>query len=87
MAKAFLQVTKFQGAGKKSDVGSGSNAAKQPIPREDAIFLEPSDFHESLVGKRLQVFWPEDKKWWHVTVIDIELEANTATLLYDTSEF
>ncbi|GMH32955.1 hypothetical protein BSKO_00789 [Bryopsis sp. KO-2023] len=55
-------------------------------PREERRFLRKSEFSPSLIGRQLQVFWPPDKTWWTVAIRDIQLETNTATLLYDTGE-
>lgn len=53
--------------------------------RDDRVVLRRADFQPSLVGKQLQVFWPADKKWWTVTILDIHVAAHKATLLYETS--
>ena len=61
---------------------SEEEASTKPPPK--AMLLKPKDVRASLTGKWLQLFWPDDGRWWPGQVVDINVKKHTALLLYET---
>lgn len=53
-------------------------------PRQ--MLLRLKDIRSALKEKWLQLFWPDDERWWPGQVVDINVKKHTALLLYETGK-
>ena len=74
-------------------VGSTPADGRRPMHSEPAIRSEPSgkiiapdDFSTALCGKRAELFWPDDQKWYLVEIQAIDMETKMAKVRYATQE-
>lgn len=74
-------------------VGANMNDAARAMLNEPAIRSEPSgkiigpsDFSTALCGKRAELFWPDDRKWYLVEIQAIDMETKMAKVRYATQE-
>ena len=58
------------------------NAWSKKPPKD--MLLRLADMKPALKQKWLQLFWPEDKRWWPGQITDINTRSNLALLLYET---
>lgn len=71
-------------------ISSGSAGARQLRPRKQpAVFREVvkgevnDDFLASIIGKKIQVYWPLDKEWYSGKVRSFDARTNRHLVVYD----
>lgn len=74
-------------------ISSGSAGARQLRPRKQpAVFREVGkgevndDFLASIIGKKIQVYWPLDKEWYSGQVRSFDARTNRHLVVYDDSQ-
>ena len=60
-------------------------SAKEEPPQKQ-LGLKLTDVNKSLTGKWLQLYWPDDGKWWPCQVLTVDSRKKTVTLLYETGK-
>ena len=60
-------------------------SAKEDPPQKQ-LGLKLTDVNKSLTGKWLQLYWPDDGKWWPCQVLTVDSRKKTVTLLYETGK-
>ena len=58
------------------------NAWSKKPPKD--MLLRLADMKPALKQKWLQLFWPEDKRWWPGQITEINTRSSLALLLYET---
>lgn len=53
-------------------------------PPQKQLALKLTDVNKSLTSKWLQLYWPDDGKWWPGQVLTVDARKKTVTLLYET---
>jgi len=48
--------------------------------------IGPNDFSTALCGKRAELFWPDDRKWYLVEIQAIDMDTKMAKVRYATNE-
>lgn len=51
---------------------------------DKALRLKMKDIKQSLKDRWLQLFWPEDGRWWPGQVIEVHAKERKISLLYKT---
>ena len=57
-------------------------AWEEPPPRQ--MLLHMRDIQTHLQQKWLQLYWPDDSRWWPAQVLEVNPKRNRAHLLYET---
>ena len=57
-------------------------AWEEPPPRQ--MLLRMRDVQPQLQDKWLQLYWPDDSRWWPAQVIHVNPRRHRALLLYET---
>ena len=57
-------------------------AWEEPPPRQ--MLLHMRDVQPQLQDKWLQLYWPDDSRWWPAQVIHVNPRRHRALLLYET---
>jgi len=55
-------------------------------PPKKQLALKISDLTKRLEKKWLQIYWPDDGKWWPCEVALVDIRKKTATLIYETGK-
>ena len=53
-------------------------------PPKKQLALKPTDLTARLNKKWLQLYWPDDGKWWPCQVATVDVRKKTVTLIYET---
>ena len=53
-------------------------------PPKKQLALKPTDVTTRLSKKWLQLYWPDDGKWWPCQVATVDIRKKTVTLIYET---
>lgn len=56
-------------------------------PPKKQLALKPADLTARLNKKWLQLYWPDDGKWWPCQVATVDVRKKTVTLIYETGIF
>ena len=59
-------------------------AWEEPPPKQ--MLLKMADIQIQLEQKWLQLYWPDDSRWWPAQVIQVNAKRNRAQLLYETGQ-
>lgn len=63
---------------------AAEGAWEEPPPRQ--MLLRMRDVQAQLQDKWLQLYWPDDSRWWPAQVTHVNAKRNRALLLYETGE-
>lgn len=50
------------------------------------MLLRLKDIQLAMQDKWLQLYWPDDGKWWPAQVTEVDTKAHRAKLLYETGK-
>ena len=50
------------------------------------MLLRMKDIQPAMQDKWLQLYWPDDGKWWPAQVSEVDTKAHRAHLLYETGK-
>lgn len=56
-------------------------------PPQKQLVLKMTDITKALQKKWLQLYWPDDGKWWPCQVVLVDPRKKTANVLYETGNF
>ena len=56
-------------------------------PPKKQLALKPTDLTARLNKKWLQLYWPDDGKWWPCQVATVDVRKKTVTLIYETGQY
>ena len=56
-------------------------------PPQKQLVLKPTDITKALQKKWLQLYWPDDGKWWPCQVVFVDPRRKTANVLYETGVY
>ena len=68
-----------------AEAGHDDLAWDEPPPKQ--MLLRMQDIQPQLQQKWLQLYWPDDQRWWPAQVIQVNTKRNRAQLLYETGMF
>lgn len=66
-------------------MSAADEAWQEAPPRQ--MLLRMRDIQPAMQEKWLQLYWPDDGKWWPAQVIQVDPKAHKAQLLYETGKF
>lgn len=65
-------------------LGVAEDAWEEPPPRQ--MLLRMRDVQAQLQDKWLQLYWPDDSRWWPAQVTHVNPKRHRALLLYETGQ-
>lgn len=55
-------------------------------PQAPGTLLREADVNQSLIGRRAELYWPDDNLWYIIEIQSVDMVTHKAQILYITGE-